>query len=1828
MSKVLISSLIDEINSLLSRPVGSMSKKPSSDIIPQRDQLKQLRSQLESLTDDSCLANLDNQYQTLVTRLQGQIYTSNQTHNITKKNEEVSTDYRTDKSKTDRLEILPYSAFSPVVDNLTSVESDMIKETSTMTNGAPESNSTFVNDRMIATLQQAIQQTLQQVVKESVQTSVQQVLSQTLAVERALIVGEISANLNKIVESQQRSQISQELVTLNQQKQKLNTEISQLESDRADWMKQFQEFQTSQQESLDRSLRSVNTYLQDQIRDQITDTVQQTMTATVAETVNQTVAQTIQDSFQDNLINFSSVTPNPDIDSPRQEEFVTKVQEQTDRFLVHLDEMFSSTFRSLEQDIQVYQTSIEAKLGHIETLEQKGEALISALVDRISQQTDNATTTPQSEVINAWPELPDDIPDRYLETVAEPADENLINALLAGNQFGEEIVAPTIELITEPVVEQPIEVSPLDIFSPPSETTNEEYLNLELEPELNLDDYHYTKDQINLVNKSATPIGLDVSEIENILGASSDTLFENSTEEIEFSESFSSSLSDLSEQDTGIIEDPQSALAARELNPDFDLEAATQIVENFNKRNSEIEESDESSLQSLDFSLEEVTESEQSINDPQLLRWLEDSNNRPTPTNIAEVSPDEELMSWLGNDAIDMAKLPYQDQPQAQIISSSISELVNIDFGSDASEITSTPSSEISLEAINDNQDSRIENQIEHLFNNFTSDQASDSEESLILLINKNVDNFEFPEWEDSLVNELNSDLESLNTVGGTNKLTAANLDQFIRNTPYALTNWETEESQAYPTIIEVSAKTENSDQLQPSVQPSIDELEEPLIVENSNVLFIDKSNDLLDSSQDNLQFNRSDEQSEIVINSENLQISPFTAKSDEIPEIFDNPESLFHPREEDKFQKIKSSTADDMDAIFADVIAKNAAKYLQSTPFETNDELDELFLGTSNISSLDFELDYLNDISTSSKIATASNELTVDNKSELDTLLFGFDPATEIEHDLNKFASNEFADLDITTNASELIVKNDVQISKGFDTVMQDWQRDDYDGLDDVADTMTQDSLPSLEPIEVLEELDTILQGFAQTKFITSESLSEVTEFVPIADFPTVLENPRVNIPQEDDWSNALEQLEARLTQPINDKKVEANELSADEFFASLEYEKLNDFADIIQTNLPSNSSLNLSNELVLDVDNNLEDDQEDSLLNEFADAQSDGLDQDWDNLLDDLNSFNFNQPLLADHREQLGLSSVAPITDTSENVLDIDSLVMESRSVALIPPPPEKEVYSLDDTWLLGVDFGSTAIRVSLLNSNTGRVYSLYLDDVGELPCKLVWSADSSLDDPITKDIRILTKKSLSSRLENGEVALSHLKQFLKIGLPYRGVSAWQPIIQWSDSHQASLRWLIAALKNLLEQIQTRANHPKLPDLGLILLKLSGVIFGYPSNWSDTYILNVREAILKAGLVNQAEQVMAVEQAIAPVLSLIHDQKIPQQITLLIDAGAVTTSLCLINDTSNTKAIARSNLHIRSFDYAGISISQDIIVQLFYPHWQLITNTNRHLCKFDHLNLPKIGDSAPQQRILLQQYLLSSDIGQQMIELADRVKVTFGKDMNVDSWNEELMGQPILVFRRELENLILQPFIQRLNRELNGIMSNAGLLSEDVRQVFLLGNTMQIPLLSRWLAQKLPHASIDPLATSIVANGLAVAPLYPNLQDVARQQYSDYFLLQEICRLNLTQSINSTQLLQQLQMRGINIKACRDRILTILQGDLPDGLFPWQEPEQVVVLDDPTLSSELFTGRLFELETDGTYQPNVTKFQQLRVYLQAILGNMSQTLKEPLVFPEIIAK
>ncbi|MDX2254302.1 MAG: hypothetical protein NW214_02190 [Pseudanabaenaceae cyanobacterium bins.39] len=1695
MAKVLINSLIDEINLLLSRPVGSLSRKASPDVIQYREQLKQLRSHLENLADDSYIGNLRKQYSDLVNRLSN--------YGDIKQNISID-DAQSFNVETKVIAMDNQPANS--MDNIFNADADLVMETSTMTNAS--NDSTFINDRVLASLQQVIQQSLQQVVKDSVQ----QVVSQTLAVERALMVGEISANLSqsinqsltKIVEAEQRSQINQELITLNQQKQKLSAEIAQLEADRSRWMQQFQEFQNAQQESLDRSLQTVNNYVREQITDTVQQTVQQKIQAQAQTEISQEVA------------------------------LANKVQEQTNQFLAQLDEMFNSTFRSLEQDMQGYQGAIAAKIGYMESLEQRGEELISALVDQI-QQNQSQLGEPAQRSAN-FPELPDDIPVQYLETVPEPADENLINALLAGNQFGEAIVVSEME--TEMEVHQSAD-TPAETNSSSSDVAD--IANSDIANELSSfsDEFLDQETAIapnplaeNLVEPTLIrAINDDVTQLESILGAPSDSLFE----------------------DSAIV--TTSGLDAA----DFDIGAETQLF--VDTELGDISQSEASELLVEEPNLavpDSVAEPIDNLQeDPELLNWLEESSNRDQPTNIGEISADAELMSWLGNDALDMAKLPTKPSNEQRDNLPEPLAIANQDLEQQISQIATQPTNKSDLASAKDSPATPSMGESEPLLYEFMSDRADESDESIILLTNEVQEDTE-ANWADNLFEELNSDLASLDRRKESDLEIAANLDQFIRNTPYSQSNWEENELDLnYPTIVEVSAY--------PSESPEV-----PPIIENPDALF---------------------EQSDVDL-------------SEDLSAALSQP----HPMSSQNISEVDEHPIDDVDSIFAEVIADNAARHSQPNPFQDND-------------------------------------------TSLDTLLFGFDPTAEVtgqDLQINPYVDTFMQNLS-TQSDQERESADQEQSGENLDTFMQGTD-ELYLDLDSEADTIRNSDL--LDADLGSETLDTILQGDSQgddtfngldqntlEQLEPSDLDQDITSFLAMEDLETVLDDSvsmgsdrQEPESKQDDWSIALEELEAKLAQPVVEPIAPSQEtildLSADEFFASLEYEKLNDFADNPAFNHPAEAEV--ADEL----------DADDLLLNQFADFQDrveseqppqnpHQQDSDWELLINELESFNLKEPLIDAHRQQLGLSAVAPITDTLDNVLDIDSLVIDTRRDALIPPTPAQEVYSLDDVWILGIDFGNTCIRTSLLNVNTGKVYPLLFDDAEELPCQVVWRSHVTMNDPIEAEMRVIHKKNKNLELENGEVLISHFKQLLKVGLPYRGVSAWQPIVQWTEQHQLSLRWLIAALKNILEQIQTRAAHPRLPDLGLILLKLNSVVFGYPAHWSDTYVLNVREAILKAGLVKQEEQVLAVEQAIAPVLDLLHHHAFANQMTLLVESGALTTSFCLVKGTvDDVTKLDRSKLQVLSLDYAGHTLSQDIVIQLFAPHWQLITNPHRQLFHLDHLQLPEVSDPAPHLRCILQQYLLSSEVGRQMLELADRVKNAFSLDGALDTWNEEIMGQPLLVMRRELENLIFQPFIKRLNRELNSLLSNMGILSEDIQKVLLLGNTMSYPSMVRWLTQKLPDAAIETLQPKAIANGLAVAPLYPHLYDVARQQYSDYFLLLEICRLNLTKSISSKQLLEMLQKQGVNIKSCRDRILSILQGDLPDGIFPWQEPEQAIVMEDPTLSSDLFAGRLFELETDGTYQPNVAKFYQLRIYLQAIISNLSQSLSDPLVFPEILSK
>jgi hypothetical protein len=598
--------------------------------------------------------------------------------------------------------------------------------------------------------------------------------------------------------------------------------------------------------------------------------------------------------------------------------------------------------------------------------------------------------------------------------------------------------------------------------------------------------------------------------------------------------------------------------------------------------------------------------------------------------------------------------------------------------------------------------------------------------------------------------------------------------------------------------------------------------------------------------------------------------------------------------------------------------------------------------------------------------------------------------------------------------------------------------------------------------------------------------------------------------------------------------------------------------------------------------------------------------------------------------------------LTEFADTESQSISISGDSRSVAIaetvnLTVPPEGIVdpsYSIDDIWFLGVDFGGEAVRASLCNATTGKVYPLSFDlgdasNVSNVSNDYLASVGNYSAEILTTDLLDSSQVSIDfdaspSQVDRTDVTVfSNFKKLLKLGLPYQGVSAWQPIVQWTEQKRIPLRYFQILLTQLLIKVQSTANCGRLPDLREIMRdRIYAVILAYPTTWSDTYVHNLREAVLATKIVDQAEQVMVIDQAIAPLLTLIHSHKPPQDHTLTINIGAETTDLLLAK--VNNGIIGRSNLSSRGFDYAGLHLNQDIVVQLLYPHWRSLANPERDACNLDQLMIPAPGDPAPGLRADLYKALISSSVGIELLNAAEQLKLDLSTHLDRDQWSTTVRDRPLMVMRRELESQVIQPFLQQLNRVLNDLLSSSGVIADEVMTVWKLGGTTNLPSLSRWLEQKLPNAEIAGLPPSTVASGLAIAPMYRYLLNIARQQYSDYFLLQEICRLNLQSAVTPNQLMQQLQNRGVNSRACRDRILTFLQGDLPVGLFPWQEQEQSLFLSDPTLSSDLFVGRLFELNSDGTYQPNLRKFQLLRVYLQAISGNMQQSLGEPLVFPE----
>jgi hypothetical protein len=283
--------------------------------------------------------------------------------------------------------------------------------------------------------------------------------------------------------------------------------------------------------------------------------------------------------------------------------------------------------------------------------------------------------------------------------------------------------------------------------------------------------------------------------------------------------------------------------------------------------------------------------------------------------------------------------------------------------------------------------------------------------------------------------------------------------------------------------------------------------------------------------------------------------------------------------------------------------------------------------------------------------------------------------------------------------------------------------------------------------------------------------------------------------------------------------------------------------------------------------------------------------------------------------------------------------------------------------------------------------------------------------------------------------------------------------------------------------------------------------------------------------------------------------------------------------------------------------------------------------------LELPRVGEPDLLSRIRLQQKLESSLLGQGLLDAALALKLIL---QHQESFTLELADQCWILQRRDLETQVFVPYIRRLNRELNKLLVARGIPTEAVDQAIVSGGVAAIATVNRWLRQKLPNAKIiqdlylgenGAPKCSRVAYGLATLPLHPQVLEVPKQQYTDYFLFSELLKILPHSSGGET-------MRSLSF----GEILQLFE--LPAGLIPTVAAETLPEPDDKHLSGQtslnslwlaktsqenpdyqaIASAPLFQKQGNLTYRPNSQQLLLLRRYLDAIKASSLQSLEEPL--------
>lgn len=600
-------------------------------------------------------------------------------------------------------------------------------------------------------------------------------------------------------------------------------------------------------------------------------------------------------------------------------------------------------------------------------------------------------------------------------------------------------------------------------------------------------------------------------------------------------------------------------------------------------------------------------------------------------------------------------------------------------------------------------------------------------------------------------------------------------------------------------------------------------------------------------------------------------------------------------------------------------------------------------------------------------------------------------------------------------------------------------------------------------------------------------------------------------------------------------------------------------------------------------------------------------------------------------------------------------------------------------DYVWYLGIDIGTTGISATLLNRSTNEVYPLY------------WSTENPAETVSqTRTFRLPAEVYLPPAQEQdtttSNLFSAQLKPYLQIALPYKNEQQkWEPVLQFNEVATVPLVWVVRSLSKLLLTLKLDRNSTTLgltaAGVGLhqqifhsAINNLAGVICTCPSDWSEQYRFNIREALLLSKIIQHPQQVFFVEEAIASLLSELdgangeiiqfgnsqesHCAKTSEHPlvgnTLVMNIGAAATEMALVDLPESLEELTHSDFMLHNFAYAGKGIEQDIICQLLLPtKWRKPRNSSQEgnnttitssplqwqpmiagieqmsfaSLGLEELKLPRPGEPDTSDRIKLQQRLESSVLGKAILDAAVALKLIL---QHQESFTLELADQCWVLQRRDLESQVFVPFVRRLNRELNKLLVAKGIPTEAINQAILTGGTSSLAAVSRWLRQKLPNAKIiqdlylnenGTPSCSRVAYGLAMLPLHPQVLEVPRQQYTDYFLFTELLRLIPDRALSFNEIIQLFEGRGINTRSCQQRLLAFLEGELPPGLLPSNVDFSWLSL----TSRENFDYKaianapLFEKQGSLTYRPNPSQLQSLRRHLDAIKASTQQSLEEP---------